>query len=402
MSDAPGLLKGVRVLTFGAFVAGNTAARLLSDLGAEVVKIEAKNRPEVLRMPAYSIGRVVTEPSGIPNSIMFASLSRGLHNVSLDMGTMAAQGVFRRLVGVSDVVIENFGGPVLDRWGCGYRQLLEHNPALVMLSLSGYGRTGPRANYLAYAITMASYLGLASEWGYAHGTLTDYLVAASGALAAAAALGEARLHGKPTYLDVGQIDAVTPMLASIYASPLNPDQDRSRSTSNVEGSWLSGIFPSNGADQWLAVDIEDRSDWQQLCEVLQRPDLAAYERVHAETLEPQLSEALGAWVASCSAHLGMHHLQRAGLAAAVVQDLEGLWFDPQLRARGFHQRVDQPDFGPVTYPASAQRWSATPGGSSLPPARLGEHTRGVLRGWLDMSDEEMASLQKSHVIYCAE
>ena len=87
-----------------------------------------------------------------------------------------------------------------------------------MLSLSGYGRDGPRANYLAYGVTVASYLGLASAWGYAHGTLSDYIAGVTGALASVAALGQARGDGTPAYLDVAQVDAVPPVLAGLYAS----------------------------------------------------------------------------------------------------------------------------------------------------------------------------------------
>ena len=92
-------------------------------------------------------------------------------------------------------MIENFGTPVLERWGCGYEDLLGDKSDLVMLSLSGYGRDGPRANYLAYGVTVASYLGLATAWGYAHGTLTDYVAGATGALATVAALEQTRRDG---------------------------------------------------------------------------------------------------------------------------------------------------------------------------------------------------------------
>ncbi len=393
MSDPPGLLSEVRVLSFGTFVGGNTAATLMADLGAEVVKLEPRTRPDVLRMPAYAIGKAVTEPSGAPNTVMEASLTRGLLNASLDLAEEEARTVFHRLVAVSDVVIENFASPVLDRWGCGYRDLLAHKPNLVMLSLSGYGRDGPRANYLAYGVTVASYLGLASAWGYAHGTLSDYIAGVTGALATVAALGQARRDGTPAYLDLAQVDAVPPLLAELYAAPLNPDADPARLHNRSRGSWLSGVFPSRGYDQWLAVDIEDGSDWEILCGVLERPDLGATERDGASALEERLSEALGEWVSQCSAHTAMHHLQRAGLAAGVVQDMEDLWRDPQLRARGLLEPVRQQDLGCLTYTGSAQRWTKSPGRVPVPPARLGEHTRDVLRRWLDAHDDELQSLE---------
>ena len=401
-SDHAGLLDGVRVLSFGAFVAGNTAAVLLADLGAEVVKIESRERPEVLRMPAYSIGDSAVEPSGVPMTVMQASLTRGLRNLSMDLSSPEARSVFHRLVGTCDVVIENFGARVLDRWGCGYSDLLADRPNLVMLSLSGYGRDGPRGNYLAYAVTISSYLGLASTWGYTHGTMSDYVTAASGALVTVSALAEARRSGTPAYLDVSQIDAVAPMLAGLYASPLNVGHDDLPAHNRVPGSWLSRIFPSRGHEQWLAVDIEHAEDWRVLCAVLDRADLVVDDAAGARVLEPRLSEALGEWAARCSAHTGMHHLQRAGLAAAVVQDEEDLWRDAQLRARNLLERVDQPDLGWVTYTGSAQRWSTTPGRSPVPPARLGQHTRDVLRRWLHVDDRELATLEASGAIFSAE
>ena len=113
-----------------------------------------------------------------------------------------------------------------------------------------------------------------------------------------------------------------------------------------------------------------------------------------------MAEALGEWVSRCSAHTAMHHLQRAGLAAGVVQDMEDLWRDPQLRARGLLDPVWQQDLGWVTYTGSAQRWTKSPGRVPVPPARLGEHTRDVLRRWLGAPDDELESWEerRSHLL----
>ncbi len=401
-SERAGMLAGVRVLSFGAFVAGNSAACMLASLGADVVKIEAHSRPEVLRTPPYAIGEAVTEPSGVPNTVMYAALTRGLRNLSLDMAQPAGRSLFHRLVSVTDVVIENFGSSVLDRWGCSYEKLLADKPDLVMLSLSGYGRSGPRANYLAYAATIASYIGLASSWGYTHGTLTDYVSGAAGALASVAALGEARQSGVPRYLDLAQIDAMAPILPELYAAPLNHLDAQPWHANHVASSWLSGIFPSSGIDQWLAVDIEDGSDWNRLCAFLERSDLEVENVEQAQVLEPQVSEVLRSWAAGYSSYGAMHHLQRAGLAAVAVQDAEAIYRDLQLRTRGFTERVDQADLGLVRYSSSPQRWSKTPGAAPVPPARLGEHTRDVLSRWLGLPDTEMDMLEEDGAIFTAE
>ena len=280
-------------MSFGAFVAGNSAACMLASLGADVVKIEARARPEVLRMPLYAIGDMATEPSGVPNTVMYASLTRGLRNLSLDMTQPAGRSVFHRLVSVTDVVIENFGGSVLDRWGCSYEKLLDDKPDLVMLSLSGYGRGGPRANYLAYASTIASYIGLAASWGYTHGTLTDYISGAAGALATVAALGEARRSGASRYLDLAQIDVMAPILTELYAAPLNHLDAPPWRANHVAGSWLSGIFPCSGIDEWLAMDIEDGDDWSSSLCFPRATDLEAENLEQSQLLEPQLSKRSG-------------------------------------------------------------------------------------------------------------
>jgi crotonobetainyl-CoA:carnitine CoA-transferase CaiB-like acyl-CoA transferase len=401
LSELPRALADVRVISFGAFVAGNISAKLLAEMGADVVKVEPRGRPEVLRTPAYAIGDSATEPSGAPNTVMYATLSRGTRNLSLDLRSPDARPVFHRLVAAADILIENFGADTLSGWGCAYDDLVLDNPRLVMLSLSAYGRSGPRARYLGYASTMSSFIGLSSAWGYTHGTLTDYVTAVTGVTAVAEALTRARRTGEPAYVDVGQIDAMAPMLAGVFAAPLNLGADEPAVANRVPGSWLSGVFSSVGDDAWLAVEIEDAGDWDRLCRFLDRPDLSAASADKAERLEPELAEALRDWASRHSAYTGMHVLQKIGLAAAVVQTSEDIWRDPQLHVRRFGERVDQPDLGPVKYPTSAQRWTKSPGSFRVAPHRLGQHSNDILREWLALSDDELADLSAKGAIFDA-
>ncbi len=401
MSEFPALLEGVRVVSFGAFVAGSTVARLLAEMGADVIKVEPRARPEVLRTPEYAIGDPVVEPSGVPNTVMYATLNRGVRSLSIDLALPGARPVFHRLVAASDIVVENFGGPVLERWGCSYDELLQDNSSLVMVSLSGYGRTGPRAGYLGYASTMCSFVGLTAAWGYSHGTLTDYLTAATGAVAAVVSLSQARASGKPVHLDISQIDAMAPILAGLYAEPLRSGEDLPWPPNRATGSWLSGVFPGQGQDAWLALDVEDADDWNTLCRFLDRPDLMADEPKRAGELEPELRDTVAAWAARLRPHTAMHVLQKAGLAAAPVQNNEDIWRDPQRLGRGFGEVVRQPDLGPVTYPTSAQHWTRTPGALHYPPPRLGQHTNEILQQWINLSDQELQALAVTGAIFDA-
>ncbi len=401
MSEERRALEGVKVLSFGAFVAGNTAAKLLAEMGADVVKIEPRSRPEVLRTPAYAIGQSATEPSGVPNTVMYATLSRGVRNLSMDLQVAEARATFKRLVSEAEILIENFAGDTLGRWGCAYEDLLPHNPRLVMLSLSGYGRRGPRAGYLAYASTICSYLGLGSAWGYTHGTLTDYVTAATGAVAAVAALHRARHTGEPAYVDLAQIDAMAPTLAELYAAPTKLGQEHVAGPNHVPGSWLSGIVQCQGFDAWLAYEIENDDDWERLCGLLQRPDLRARTPEASAGLQADMTAALHEWASPHTPFTAMKVMQKAGLAAAVVQTSEDVWRDPQLNVRRFGEVVAQPDLGEVTYPASAQRWTKTPGAFRVAPARLGQHTREVLREWIQIEDDDLKVLEARGAIFDA-
>jgi crotonobetainyl-CoA:carnitine CoA-transferase CaiB-like acyl-CoA transferase len=382
----------VRVISLGAFIAGNAAAQILSDLGADVIKIEMFTRPEVLRRPVFTFGPPATEPSGAPNTIMYATLTRGLRNVAIDIRHPAGRSIFLDLVRQADLLIENFAGPTLERWGYPFAELTAVNPRLVALSLSGYGHDGPRGNHLAYASSISNYTGLSAAWGFTHIQHSDYITGVTGALAAVGALLAARQSGRPVRVDAAQIDAIAPTLAPLLAGPLN-DRPGEWTANRPPGSVHAGVYETLGHDCWLAVELEDMIDWNSACAFLDRPELARVDDSAAAISDAdrdQLDAAFAQWAAEITAHSGQQVLQRHGLAAGAVQSSEDIWRDPQLRERQFPVRVSQPDLGLVTYPGPPQRWHPPIGVPPGQPARLGEHTLAVLREWLGADAAERA------------
>jgi benzylsuccinate CoA-transferase BbsF subunit len=392
----------VRVLSFGAFIAGNTSASILADLGADVVKIEARARPEVLRNPAYNFGTAqIVEPSGVPNTVMLADLAHSTRGLSLEMNTDAGRALFKRLVAVADVVIENFGEHTMRNWGCSFDDLTAVNPRLVMVSLSGYGRTGPHANYLAYASNISNATGLTATWGYQHGTHSDYITAAHAALAVLAALEHVDQSGTGVRIDIAQTEALGAVMAPIYLDALNNGRDTPPAHNDVPGSLFTGVFASRGHDRWLAIELEDVDDWTSLCTVLDRGDLRIEHERDADGARGALSDAVAAWAAERSPHTAAHVLQRAGLAAAPVSDTEDIVRDPQLRTRGAFVELAQPDIGPLEYAESPYRMTKTPGRARRAGPRLGEHTDEVLREWLGVDDAELTALERADAIFRA-
>ena len=391
-----GLLEGVRVLSLGAFVAGNVCPVLLADLGADVVKVETVDRPEALRAYDAPDQSRLTEPSGVRTTALFAGLTRGLRSVSLDMNIDAGRDTFRSLAAGADVVIENLGPETVGRWGCSFADLNAVNPRLVMLSMSGYGRTGPMAGYRAYASSIGNNLGVTSAW-VPDGTHFDFIAGVHGASAIVAGLAAVAGGAPGVLIDLAQTEAGAATMASLYLDCLAGAEDWHGEPNQVPGSLLSCVVAARGVDAWVAVELEDTNDWNLLCSLL---GVALVEA-------PALRDALAAWAIERTPWQAALELQRAGVAAAPVQNTEDVWRDPQLRGDGAFVAIDHPDVGVVEYPNTpSRRLIGTPGRGTRAPGRvagrgprLGEHTRVVLGDWVGLSNAAIDDLARAGAIW---
>jgi benzylsuccinate CoA-transferase BbsF subunit len=396
--DARPPLGGVRVVALGAFVAGNVCPLVLAELGAEVVKVESRRRPEALRSYYSPDHGTIQEPSGVRTTAMFAGLTRSMRSISIEVDRPGGAEALRRLAQVADIVVENMGPGVIERWGCGFAEIAAVNPRVVMVSLSGYGRTGPRSAYRAYGSSIANYLGLASVWAH-DGTHFDFVAAYHAALAALAGWAEAARSGRGRYIDVSQVETGAALMAPLYLDALVNDRPWAYGPNEVPGALLSMVVRCAGEDAWAAIEIEDKEDLRVLREVLDLPDPA--DGADAEVVAA-LRAQVERWALGRTPMQVAFTLQRAGLAAAPVQSTEDLWRDPQLRSRGAFVELDHPDLGPLEYPQSPDRMSGTPGRVQGRARRLGEDTDAVLMEWLDMGRTELASLRTAGAIYQCE
>ncbi len=389
-------LRELRVLTFGAFVAGNTAALLLAELGMDVVKIESHARPEALRYNYFFDHPDVLEPSGVPTTALYGGLARSVRSAAVELGSLVGPSVIHRLVANADVVVENFRPHVLDHFGCGFEDLQAVNPRLTMLSISGYGRTGPRAGYAAYASNICNHVGLSAAWGHTHGYHFDYVAGYHGTLGVLAALRRAAQTGIGTHLDLAQVEAGASVMMPILVDGTALSAIYERRDNAPPSSVFSAVVACAGADRWLAVDAEDLDDWECLRTALGLGGVAALPS--PATLD-ETRESLIAWAAERSPYQAAHVLQRAGIPVAPVQDAADLVRDPQLRARGFVTEIDHPDLGCVEYPGAVERTVQPSGGVKGPVPRLGEHTREVLAEWAGIERAEANELAASGAVW---
>lgn len=386
-SSEKGALSGLRVLSLGAFIAGNVVNHLFADFGAEVVKVESWLRPEAIRGAPYTNGRAATEPSGASTTALFAVHASGSRLVAIDMNRDEGRSLFRRLAAEADVVVENFGVGLMERWGCGFDDLVATNPRLVMLSISGYGRTGPRASYRAYASAISSFVGLHDHLGQPHITHHDYVAAIHGAVGVLAALREVERTGSGVHVDIAQTESGGALMAPSYLAAMNGVPDV-RSAALVSGTYRAG-----GDDDWVVVEVEDDDDFVVLATLLERDGLAPDADGRAE-----LEEAVQEWVQAHPAHGGVEILQGVGLAAAVVQHGGDLSRDPQLRERGAILTLHHPDLGEFESMGPGYRLSATPVRQPVGAGRMGDRTSDVLQEWLGLTPAEIAQLHADSVV----
>ncbi|MCU1501911.1 MAG: Crotonobetainyl-CoA:carnitine CoA-transferase CaiB [Ilumatobacteraceae bacterium] len=390
-------LAGLRVVTFGAFVAGNTAAMLLAELGMDVVKIESHERPEALRNNYFFDHPEVLEPSGVGTTALYGGLARSVRSVSIELAAPGGAEVLRRLVAAADVVVENFRPGVLDRFGCGFADLQTVNPRLTMLSISGYGRTGPRSGWAAYASNICNHVGLTSAWGHTHGYHFDYVAGYHGALGLLAALRRTEVTGRGVHLDLAQVEAGATVMMPILVDALALGETYTRRDNVVPDSVFSAVVGCDGPDRWLAVDAPDGASWERLCTVLGVPEVGVAEPGPAD--RDRARDALVPWAAQRTPFQAAHLLQHAGVAAAPVQDASDLFRDPQLRSRGFITELDHPDLGCIEYPGAIERTVRPSGGVKGPVPRLGEHTQEVLAEWAGIEPVEADQLAAAGAIW---
>ncbi len=356
-------------------------------------------RPEALRNTYFLDHPDTREPSGVPTTALYGGLARSVRSAAIELAAPGGPDVIRRLAATADVVVENFRPRVLDRFGCGFDDLRSINPRLSMLSISGYGRTGRRSTYAAYASNICNHVGLTSAWGHTHGYHFDYVAGYHGALGVLAALRLAATTGTGVHLDLAQVETGASVMMPVLIDKLAFDSAYERRDNIVPDSVFSAVVACAGADRWLAVEAVDGADWQRLCAVIE---------LRPQSHGPSVGEldaartALSSWASTRTPYQAAHVLQRAGVPAAPVQDASDLARDPQLRTRGFIVEIDHRDLGRIEYPGAIERTVRPSGGVKGAVPRLGEHTRDVLVEWAGIEEQEADALAERGAIWLPE
>lgn len=383
-----GPLAGVRVLELGQLIAGPFAARMLSDFGADVVKVEPPAREGGEGGDPLRKWRklVPDDPSG--TSLWWYAQARNKRSITIDLRHPEGAALVRRLAASADLVVENFRPGALEKWGLGYETLARDNPGLILVRLSGYGQTGPYRDRPGFGSIAEAMGGMRYVTGFPDRppvrmnlSIGDTLAALHAVAGALAALHHRQATGQGQVVDVALYESVFNVMESTL-----PEFDRYGIVRERTGTNLTGIVPSNtyptadGAH--IVIGANGDSIFKRLMQAMGRDDLggdpALANNAGRAAQADRIDDAIARWTSSLALDDLLERLERANVPAGRIYSIADCVADPQYAARGMIERHLLADGSEVALPGIVPRFSATPGRTRWIGPALGEHTDELL------------------------
>ncbi|WP_210604443.1 CaiB/BaiF CoA transferase family protein [Brevibacterium oceani] len=405
MADSPttedttqsGPLSGVKVLDLSRFIAGPLCAQILGDFGAEVVKVERPNGEDSRHHGPYWQGE----------SIYMFLYHRNKQAITLDTRHERALVILEKLVAWADVVVENFRPGTIEKMGIGYERMKELNPDVVLVSLSGFGQTGPDSRRALFdAISQAS-SGLMSMTGEPDGKPTlsgtyiaDYTTGYQGAMGAMAALMHRDRTGEGQLVDIASFDTMFSALGIRLVAELMLGLEMPRSGSRDLLTAPVNVYEA--ADGPIYIQAGTASLFPKLCGVMDREDLSADEQfvtVEGRMREQEYLEGIiQEWVGGRSRDEIARRLDEAGVPYAKVASVREVAQSPQIAARGMIAEAEHPQYGRIRMPANPIHMEKSPPTVRKAPPSAGEDNESVYRNILGLSDDDIAELRAQGAI----
>jgi crotonobetainyl-CoA:carnitine CoA-transferase CaiB-like acyl-CoA transferase len=400
-------LTGIRVLDLTQVYAGPTCTRILSDLGADVIKIEGLSRIDITRN--FAIADNSGEEDYWNRAGYFLYRNGGKRSLTLDLNEPRSVEIFKKLIPQTDIVAESFTPRVMAKFGLDYDSLRKLKQDIIMISLSGYGKNGPWSEYTGYGMGLEPASGISSLTGYSGGdplrtgiSFTDPYSGVVGAGAVLSALVYRRRTGKGQHIDLSEQEAAIPVVGYALMDKAMNGRDPQRIGNRSPWYAPQGCYRCVGEDNWLVITVRDDAEWAALSKALGHPEWAddRFATLDARRKNHhQIDGLISAWTAEQDQRDAMAKLQDAGVIAAAVLNPKQVLLNQHLKERAYFDRVDTGNHG--IRPAPRQlgaRFSAFEIDSNHRAPSLGEHNKEILQGELGLSDEEFAKLEDDNVV----
>ena len=391
MANRP--LEGLRIADFTWVIAGPSLTKNLALLGAEVIRLESATRAEYRSRGGN-----------------FALLNDNKKSCALDMSQTEAREIAKNIIAQCDVVVENFGKGVMNRFGLDYVALCAIKPDIIMLSCSGLGRTGPDSDKLAFGTLLQLFSGWSMLQGNPDspnitvgGAWTDPLTAIHGTFAVLAAVFHKRRTGEGQYIDLSMVEATIcglPEATMDYS--MNRNQPARRGNADPVLA-PHGCFPCQGHDAWVAISVSNECEWAALCGAIGAPELACDERFsdmyRRKQHEVALNQIVAEWTKTTTPYQAMERLQAVGVPAGPSLSILGLTEDPHLRDRGLFVTTTGPDGNEHLTIGPTWQLTPAPDVDFTPAPQLGQDSHDVLRELAGLEPAEVDRLIEAKVVY---
>ena len=408
-NDGP--LRGVRVVDMTTAFAGPLAGRILAFLGAEVIHVESGARPnmwrhhdQVVNPRRYPDGELGTHRYN--RCALFNSENINKFSLCLDIKRPGGVETLQRLISRSDVLVSNFRPGTLDRIGIGHAQMKQVKPAIIVVEMPAFGNVGEMANAAALAPTMELIAGMSGMIGYADGrpatsgpAYLDAIGGLHGAAAALVALVHRELTGEGQYVEVPQCEAAMQFIGEHILDAIENGRDPGLQGNARTGCVPHGAFRAQGDDEWVAIAVTSDVQWRALATAIGRSDMAAGVEFGSAAARLQregvIVDAVHVWTQLRSKAAAAQALQAVGVPAAAVQNAKDIVGSDYLAARNYFTTLDHPQAGRHPYGGLPFHLSRTPGSQYRAAPCLGAHTRLILTEVLQLSEDEIAALERN-------
>ena len=401
---ADGPLRGVRILDLTHVWAGPLATRILADLGAQVVKVEAPFGRGPRTVPAQlSLGGWLGDWRREPwnANALFVKLQRNKRSLGMDLKTPEGRATFLELVARADVVIDNFSARAMPELGLGYDQLKAANPAIIHVAMPGYGTHGPYRDRVAFGPTVEVMSGLTHVLGYAPGeprntgmALMDPIAAVNAAAAVLTALNERNASGHGAFVELALHES-----GAAFCGPWLIEHQLGGAVERMGNRHPRmaphGVYPCAGDDAWVAIACRDDADWRALCRIVGATLDAGMGHADRQAGQEAVDAAIAAWTAQRERADAERTLSAAGVPAGAVNTTPDMVADPQVKARGFFVPLEA---GGTPMPGNPVKMHGISPRDWTPCPALGADNAFVLQTWLGYDTAAVAELAGAGVL----
>ena len=393
-------LEGIRIADLTMMWAGPFATRVLAEMGAEVIKIESPRAWDNIR----TLIPLPDEAEPWNASWYFNDYSRDKKSLTLDLAQELGRQTFLKLAAKCDVVIENYRADVLDNLGLGFETLRAAKPDIILVSMAGYGKTGPERDQVGFGPIIEQMSGLASLTGYGDDGVPmktglsygDPVAGMAAAAAVALALIQRRKTGEGAFIDLGQREVMSTLIGEAFVAASLRGEETTQHGNRDARSFAQGVYRCAGEEQWVAITLRTEGQWNDLAHHFGLG--ADHGGLTASARLDEIDRRLSEWTAGKDPQWVLEQLAARAIPVGRVLDTVTVHEDRHLNERGFWKELPHPRMHAWKQPRSAwQLREARPEMKRHAPL-FGEHNDEILRGLLGLGDAEMAELERLVII----